>query len=144
RGAPVESGTKPSDEWIRDRRSPTASLTPDERRRVGEYWLANARAEHSSVAGFHRFALDLLAHGAPPELVERAQRAASQELRHAIDAFTLASAYLGEPIGPEPMNLGARAPIASSLAELAAWTVRDGAIGETMAAHLATAALAET
>jgi hypothetical protein len=145
RGSPVESGTRPARDWVRAGTVRTfAALSAAERRAVGEYWLANARAEHSSVAGFHRFALDLLAHGAPPRLVERAQRAAMQELGHAVDAFTLASAYLEEPFGPEPMPLGASAPIARSIAELAAWTVRDGAIGETIAAHLAALALSET
>ena len=145
RGEGATAETQPGAGWTRPDAPPEASLlTAEERRAVGLYWLEVARSEHSSVAGFHRFALDLLAHGAPPELLARAQRAAAQELRHAMDAFTLASAYLGEPVGPSPMALGASAPVASSLAELAAWTARDGAIGETLAAHLAAAALHET
>lgn len=145
RGAPVKADTAPTAAWATgpDRPDPSA-LSDEARRLIGAYWRKNATAEHSSVAGFHRFALDLLTHGAPPELVARAQRAAAQELRHAVDCFTLASAYLGEPVGPAPMALGASAPIASSLAELAAWTARDGAIGETLAAFLAEQALAET
>jgi hypothetical protein len=39
------------------------------------------------------------------------------------------------------MQLGSQAPIARDLAELATWTARDGAIGETMAAWLAGQAL---
>jgi len=38
--------------------------------------------------------------------------------------------------------MGGQAPIASSLAELAAWPLRDGAIDETLAAWLADRALA--
>lgn len=144
-GQPVSAETERGGAWSGGERWPVATaLTEQQRARVGAYWLHNAVAEHSSVAGFLRFALDLLAHGAPPDLVARAQRAAAQELEHAIDCFTLASAYLGEPVGPAPMSLGASAPIARDLAELAAWTTRDGAVGETIAAFLAEQALAAT
>ncbi len=142
-GAAIAAEVAPMLGWADGPHHPdVADLTPDQRVVIGGYWRENARAEHSSVAGFHRFALDLLAHGAPAELVARAQRAAAQELRHALDCFTLASAYLGAPIGPAPMDMGGRAVVARTLAELAAWTVRDGAVGETLAAHLAERALA--
>lgn len=144
-GAPVEAETQPSGAWAQGAEQPAAGdLTPDQRVVIGRYWLKNARSEHSSVAGFHRFALDLLAHGAPPALLARAQRAAAQELQHALDAFTLASAFLGEPVGPAPMHMGGQAPVARTLAELAVWTARDGAIGETLAAYLAADALRQT
>ncbi len=52
--------------------------------------------------------------------------------------------YGSEAVGPAPMDLGERAPIASSLAELAVWTLRDGAVGETLAAYLAQRALEHT
>ncbi|MDP2305760.1 MAG: ferritin-like domain-containing protein [Pseudomonadota bacterium] len=142
-GTPVEAEAIPVAGWADGPDRPDVTeLTAAERAEIGRYWRENARAEHSSVAGFHRFALDLLAHGAPPGLIARAQRAAAQELRHALDCFTLASAYLGEPIGPAPMQMGGQAPIAANLAQLAAWTARDGALGETLAAWLAERALA--
>ncbi|MES2640267.1 MAG: ferritin-like domain-containing protein [Myxococcota bacterium] len=141
-GRPVEADTIPVAGWADGADRPDVTgLTAAERAEIGRYWRENARAEHSSVAGFHRFALDLLAHGAPPTLIARAQRAAAQELRHALDCFTLASVYLGEPLGPARMEMGGQAPIAADLAELAAWTARDGAIGETLAAWLAEQAL---
>ena len=142
RGAPVEADAVPAEGWAEPSRPPV-ELTSEQRATVGAFWRDMARAEHSSVAGFHRFALDLLAHGAPLELLSRAQRAGAQEVRHAIDAFTLASAYLGEPLGPGRLGIGPHAVVARSLAELAAWTARDGAIGETLAAFLAARALAE-
>lgn len=143
-GAPALAGTAPGAAWARDPGAPdVSSLDPSERRAIGEYWLQNARAEHSSVAGFNRFVLDLLSHGAPPELVARAQAAASQELRHALDCFRLASAYLGRPVGPGPLDMGGHAVIAKSVAELAAWTARDGAVGETLASYLAGRALGD-
>lgn len=144
-GAPVKAEAASGPGWDGGPHRPrVVGLSPGERAEIGRYWLENARAEHSSVAGFHRFALDLLTHGAPPELIARAQRAAAQELVHALDCFTLASAYLGHPVGPAPLGLGTHAPIAASLAQLAAWTLRDGAIGETLAAHLAGRAMAGT
>jgi len=144
-GAPALAGTAPSTAWAREPGAPgVAALDPAERQAIGAYWLQNARAEHSSVAGFNRFVLDLLSHGAPPELIARAQAAASQELQHALDCFRLASAYLGRPVGPGPLDMGGHAVIAKSVAELAAWTARDGAVGETLAAYLAGRALADT
>lgn len=132
--------TTDSPAWRTALAAGAVALTDDERALLADYWLRNARAEHSSVAGFHRFALDLLAHGAPPELLLGAQEAASQEVQHAVDAFSLASRYAGKPLGPAPLRLGQSAPIAQTLAELVAWTIRDGAIGETMSAYLASEA----
>lgn len=143
-GGPVEAEAVPTPGWAGGALTPRlGTLTPAERAAAGAYWSDNGRSEHSSVAGFHRFALDLLAHGAPPELLARSQRAAAQELRHALDCFALASAYLGTAIGPGPLEMGGRAVVAASLAELAAWTTRDGVVGETVAAFLAERALAE-
>ena len=142
-GKPIKADTKASPDWSSAKALPAADLTPEIRQATGEFWLRNARDEHSSVAGFHRFALDLLAHGAPPEFLSRTQEGAAQELQHAIDCFGLASTYLQTPTGPAAMSMGGQAPIAASLAQLAAWTARDGAVGETIAAYLASQALLE-
>lgn len=121
-----------------------AEVDPAQRAALVELWTSAALSEHSSVAGFHRFALDLLAHGAPSELVMGAQRAAMEELEHARACFGLASAYAGRSIGPGPMPLGASAPIASTLEELAVWTVHEGCVGETVAAWLASEILEQS
>ncbi|MFO0631678.1 MAG: hypothetical protein U0168_02375 [Nannocystaceae bacterium] len=117
-------------------------LTHAQREALVAFWTEAALAEHSSVAGFHRFALDLLAHGAPAELVRAAGRAANQEVEHALVCFALASRYAGREIGPGAMPLGSSAPIAKNLVELATWTVREGCVGETVAAWLAAEILA--
>lgn len=143
-GRPLLSGTQRREDWRRPVAVDVDGLDPEDRAQLAAFWLHNAAAEHSSVAGFHRFALDLLAHGAPPELIALAQRAAAQEAEHALTCFSLASAYAGHGLGPAPMPLGERAPVASSLAQLAAWTLRDGAIGETIAAYGVAAALQHT
>lgn len=127
-----------TDAWLAAIDVPSlGELDAAQRAALAEFWTTAALSEHSSVAGFHRFALDLLAHGAPPELVMRAQRAAIEELEHARACFGLASAYAGRAIGPGPMPLGSTAPVASTLAELAVWTVHEGCVGETVAAWLA-------
>jgi len=111
----------------------SAAERPASEDALARFWARNGLAEHSSVAGFNRFALDLLAHGAPPALVARAQIAAAQEIELARLCFALASAYAGEPLGPGPLAMGESAPIAADLASLAAATAREGCVGETLA-----------
>jgi hypothetical protein len=105
-------------------------------------WLAQARMEHASVAAFSTTSLRLLAHGAPPELVAGAHRAALEEIRHAQIAFALASAYAGTPLSPGGFD-GASAMHGVTLAELAIETFVDGCVGETLGA-MAAAHEAET
>jgi hypothetical protein len=110
-----------SDRWAASVRMPSVEgLTAAEREALGQFWLDNAIAEHSSVAGFHRFALDLLAHGAPTQLLLAAGRAAAEEVRHAQLCAALASAYFGRPIGPGRLPRGTQAPVARDLVELSA------------------------
>jgi hypothetical protein len=114
-----------------------AGLSPEQRAALAKFWSDNARAEHSSVAGFHRICLELIAHGAPLELLERSQKAAADELAHARVCYALASHYAGEPLGPGPMAIGTAVPIAATLVELAVATAREGCLAETSAAWLA-------
>lgn len=115
----------------------TAGLSEAQRSRLARKWTTDALAEHSSVAGFHRFALDLLAHGAPPELIARAQLAAAEEVGHARLCFALASAFARAPIGPSGIDMGSTAPVARDLVELALSTAQEGCVGETLATLLA-------
>ncbi|MCB9792699.1 MAG: ferritin-like domain-containing protein [Alphaproteobacteria bacterium] len=135
---------RPDPGWRRPAPAPALSgLDAEQRRALAAHWAKEGLAEHSSVAGFHRFALDLMAHGAPPALIEGAQRAAAQELAHTQLCFSLASAYAGQGLGPGPLPLGSQAPVAEDLAQLAEWTALEGALGETVACWLARAALAQ-
>lgn len=87
--------------WAGTRLRPAiAHLTDDERARLAAAWTERGLAEHASIASLGRFALDLLALDAPPELIAAAHRAASDEVRHAKLCFGLASAYAGAPVGP--------------------------------------------
>lgn len=53
-------------------------------------WLTQARDEHASVAAFAMLQLELLAHGAPLELVGRVLTASKEELDHASACMALA------------------------------------------------------
>ena len=101
-------------------------------------WLADAALEHASIASFARLALDLMAHGAPPDLIAGAHAAALDEIEHARIAFAFASERAGEPFGPGALPIASLARDLASrardLASLARETFTDGCIGETLAA----------
>ena len=117
-------------------------LSAGERAALAEAWAADALREHASVASFSRFSLDLLAVGAPAHLVTLAHRAALDEIRHAELCFALAAGYAGEALGPGPFPLEADVRVAGSLAALAASAVKEGCVGETVAAVMAAEQLA--
>jgi hypothetical protein len=118
--------------------SPCLSALSDEARAsLAAAWTADALLEHASIASFSRFALGLLAVGAPAALVDLAHRAALDEVRHARACFGLASAYAGERIAPGPFPFDGRVDVEQTLAALAASTAWEGCVGETLAAVLA-------
>lgn len=100
---------------------------------VGGHWAAIGLMEHASIAAFARFALQLMHLGAPLELLEAAQRAMFDETEHAKLCFDLASQILGRPVGPGKLSLH-DALTDTSLAEIVRLTIREGCIGETVAA----------
>ncbi len=109
------------------------------RARLARAWADDASYEHASVASFAKLSLELLALGAPAELVRAAHEAALDEIRHAELGFALASAYAGEPVSPGPLAEAVRAPVARDLPALVAAAVREGCVGETLAALVASA-----
>jgi hypothetical protein len=110
-------------------------LTDDARGLLARAWLDDALREHASIASFSRAAIELLAVGAPPDLVDGCLRAGQDEVDHARRCFALASAYAGRPLGPAALPpLG---PRTRELAELAVETFLEGCVGETIAALVA-------
>ncbi len=75
------------------------------RERLAALWTRDAQLEHASVAAFARHALELLALGAPPELLAEVARAQVDEIEHARLCFGIASAYAGHPLGPAKLGL---------------------------------------
>ena len=120
----------------------TTGLDLEVRRALASAWTADALLEHASIAAFTRFALELLAVGAPADLVIAAHQAALDEVRHARICFALAQGYAGAPIGPSAFPFDGSIAVSSDLASLAAATAREGCIGETLAAVIAAEQLA--
>jgi hypothetical protein len=116
-------------------------MTEADRRAAAEAWTRAALAEHASVAAFARLSLELLACGAPADLVLAAQQAGADEVRHARLAFSLASAYAGEAVRPGTFPFEASLRVSGDLAALAVSTVSEGCVGETLSVLLADEAL---
>jgi hypothetical protein len=123
-------------DWSRPLAPSFDGLTRDARRSLADAWARDAASEHASVAAFARFALQLLAVGAPAELLEGAHEAALDEIGHAQVSYALASAYAGEAIGPAPLAM-ASTGVQTSLVAMAVETFLDGCIAETRAAIVA-------
>lgn len=111
-------------------------LTAAERARLVELWQADALMEHASIASFARFSLQLLALGAPAQLVRDAQAAGLDEVGHAEHAFSIASRLAGRAIGPGKLP-ELDTPLATDLTSVARATLVEGCIGETLAAIIA-------
>lgn len=130
--APARSTTT----WLADDVEPEFAGLPDKlRRALAAAWLEDALREHASIAAFSRATIELLAVGAPPELVEGCQHATLDEIDHARRCFAIATAYAGRPLGPGP--LPALAPRGKDLVGLALDTFVEGCVGETIAALVA-------
>jgi hypothetical protein len=109
-------------------------LSPPLAADIGDEWARAAQFEHASIASFGRFALELLAVGAPSDLIESAHRAAIDEIEHARLCFSLATIYAGAPLGPGPLPLDAAAFTKPDLVTLTHATVLEGCVNETLAA----------
>lgn len=132
-GRQRDAGSQRRDDWLAAVLAPALELDSATRAALTAAWLSDARLEHASVASFSRFLLHLLGLGAPAALVERAQAAISDEIRHARLCFALASRYAEQPLGPGQLDLTGSAEV-RSLADAAADAVLEGCVGETLAA----------
>ncbi len=137
RFATVNSGAS----WLATDRPASDISSPALNKRLEKAWLADALAEHASIASFARFTLQLMAVGAPPELIAQSQQASLDEIQHARDCFSLASRFAGRQISPGALTMdGAIETL--TIAELAVATLHEGGIGETVAALAAAEQLA--
>jgi hypothetical protein len=113
-------------------RSP--ALSEALRERLAAHWAAVARAEHASIASFAQFGARLLALGAPPTLVRAALAAADDEVRHAELALARASQYAQTALEFGALDTSGAGNPRESLADTVLACVREGCIGETLAA----------
>jgi hypothetical protein len=122
------------DDWSDRPRPRVDHLDAHTRERLAAAWLDDAVAEHASIAAFARFALQLLALGAPPQLLADTYRAMNDELEHARLCFALASAYAGRELGPGPLPIDGALEDSTTLEQAVVATIREGCIAETLAA----------
>ncbi len=111
------------------------TLAPALRARIAQGWVDAALDEHASIAAFSRFALHLMAVGAPSELLEAAHRAGLDEIRHTRLCLDLAEGYAGQPVAPGPLDLPADLLGPLTLPAIVGAAVAEGCVGETIAAH---------
>lgn len=109
-----------------------AGLSPADRAALADHWARAGAMEHASIAAFARFALQLLAMGAPPRLICDAQAAMRDELEHARVCFGLAGAYAGRAVGPGALDV--RGSLAGEARDFVATAILEGCVGETVAA----------
>lgn len=99
-------------------------------------WARAGAAEHASVAAFSRLALQLMALGAPNDLLRAVHQAALDEIGHADRCWDMVERLGGSRVGAAVLPL--QEPITlQTLAEVAAATVREGCLAETLGAHVA-------
>lgn len=140
----VKAELRPGPSWRKGPRPEVASLPAATRRALGEAWARDGLFEHASVASFSRFSMQLLALGAPADLVRDTHAACIDEVRHAELCLTLASAYLGHDVEPSGLPFVSAVDIVADLAAVAAESALEGCVGETVAAVQAYESLLRT
>jgi hypothetical protein len=120
-------------DWAAPLAPDVASLPPEARRTLADHYAAVGLMEHASVAAFARFSLELLALGAPAEIVRLAASALGDETEHARLCFGLASSYGGHAVGPGPLET-AGALADTSFVEKVRTAFVEACVGETCAA----------
>jgi hypothetical protein len=125
--------TVPGTEWGYLPAAPALTASSPLLEAAAAHWACRGLAAHASIAAFARFALHLLALGAPPELVRDAQEAMGDETEHARLAFGLASVFAGEAMGPGPLSID-RTIDGFDIGDFIATLVREGCFRETVAA----------
>jgi hypothetical protein len=133
----AEPATEPG--WCGELKPSLAGLDDRRKGRLAAEWLADGLAEHASVAAFARFTLQLMAVAAPPDLLRGSHRAGLDEINHAEMCFALAAAYAGQSLSPGPLATDASLGDVNLESAVLA-TAREGCVGETISAMLATAA----
>jgi len=133
-GTPRLAPVVPSGAWSEQVEAEFSSLDAERRDALLERWSEAAQLEHASVASFARFSLQLLAVGAPPDLIAGATRAQGDEIAHARSCFGVASALAGRELGPGPLDLQGTWSGQVDMAELLEENLREGCINETLAA----------
>ncbi|MCB9780703.1 MAG: ferritin-like domain-containing protein [Alphaproteobacteria bacterium] len=130
-------------DWASAQAGPVSSQAgpgPAQAAFLAAHWSRVAAMEHGSVASFARFTLQLMALGAPPELLAEAHAAGIDEIRHAQLAYGLATRFGGVPVGPGPLSLDG-VDVRTDRADVVRALVEEACVGETLGVAEAHAAL---
>lgn len=128
------ASTHESSEWSTSIDLDPSKLSTAQRTHVAQGWLEAALFEHASVASFARFAMELMALGAPPELVLAATRAQGDEVVHARECFSMASCFAGRPLGPGAFTLDGAMDRQVTPQSVLVDTIVEACVNETLAA----------
>jgi len=140
RGTSRTARTEASPRWLDDE-ALVSSVPEALRTEIAAEWRRNGSKEHASIAAFSRLSLDLLALGAPPELLAEVQRDALDEIRHAQLCFSVARDLDGRAEGPatfpEARESSRSLPSRSlALSKLAIDAIVDGVLNEGVSARI--------
>jgi hypothetical protein len=128
----ITAGTEERADWRVEDGADVASIGEEERVALANHWRQAAAAEHASIASFARVSLQLMALGAPSDLVASVHAAALDEVEHARLTFSLASSYSGFDEGPGALPVEALDVQPLELHALALATFLDACVGETV------------
>jgi hypothetical protein len=115
-------------------------LTKAERARLAETWKRRGAAEYLAVSTFSVLAIDMVAAGAPADVLSHCVRSQLDEIRHAELAIRMVEIYGGKRIQPPSgmSNLPDK-PGADKLQQAAANTLLVSCVSETYATTVLTA-----
>jgi hypothetical protein len=97
-------------------------------------WAQAGAGEHASIAAFGRLSLQLMAVGAPLDLLEGVQRAALDEVHHARACWDVAGRLSGAKVEVDAFPFEGAIDVQTTLADLAYAAVREGCLAETLGA----------
>ncbi|MEC7985902.1 MAG: ferritin-like domain-containing protein [Myxococcota bacterium] len=126
-------------DWVGD--CSINSYSIEQRKFAAQFWLNTALMEHSSVAAFNLFSLELMHFGAPARLLQKSQKAALDEIQHAQRAFSIAAALSG--VALQPVSFPTPPSMSTNLVDFAEKVAREAAVNESLAAILAAVQLRE-
>lgn len=117
--------------------SPNNGDVNAKRAACGLAWSMAGAGEHASVAAFNRLSLQLLALGAPLDLLTAVQSAALDEAHHARLCWDVARSLTGAPVEHGAFPFDSAIDPHTNLADLAYAAVREGCLAETLGACVA-------
>ena len=120
--------------------STVAQLTAAERSRLAETWTRRSAAEYLAVSTFAVLAIDLVAAGAPADVLSLCMRAGIDEVRHAELCLRMIEIYGGKRVQPPPgMSSLPDDPERPKLFQALANTMLVSCVSETYATTVLTA-----